>query len=111
MLVAVSVDMEGASQLRSVRAMSAALVPFMPYWLGGFDSAADAAAADHERVAELRLIFDAWAEESHPQWYSDATDPLPGGVAGAVSPRQVAYYLFNVVNADAAPPPAPRAGR
>ena len=68
-------------------AMSAALVPFMPYWLGGFDSAGDAAAADQERVAQLRLIFDAWAEQSHPEWYSDATDPFPGGVAAALSPR------------------------
>ena len=68
-------------------AMNAALLPFMPYWLGGFDSAGDAAAADQERVAQLRLIFDAWAEESHPEWYSDATDPFPVGVAEALSPR------------------------
>jgi D-aminopeptidase len=68
-------------------AMSAALVPFMPYWLGGFDSAGDAAAADQERVAQLRLIFDAWAEESHPEWYTDPGDPFPAGVAEALSPR------------------------
>ena len=43
-------------------AMSAALAPFVPYWLGGFDSAEDAAAADQQRVAQLRLIFDAWAQ-------------------------------------------------
>jgi D-aminopeptidase len=66
-------------------AMSAALIPFMPYWLGGFDSAGDAATADQERVAQLRLIFDAWAEESHPEWYSDAADPFPEGVAEALS--------------------------
>jgi D-amino peptidase len=61
-------------------AMNAALVPFMPYWLGGFDSAEDAAAADQQRVEQLRLIFDAWAAESQPQWYTAAADPLPAGV-------------------------------
>lgn len=61
-------------------AMNAALVPFMPYWLGGFDSAEDAAAADQQRVEQLRLIFDAWASESQPQWYTSAADPLPAGV-------------------------------
>lgn len=62
-------------------AMNAALAPFQPYWLGGFDSAAEAATADQHRVDQLRLIFDAWAEESHPQWYTQATDPLPSGIA------------------------------
>ncbi len=58
-------------------AMSAALVPFMPYWLGGFDSAQDAAHADPERVGQLRLIFDAWARESQPEWWEERRDPLP----------------------------------
>lgn len=62
-------------------AMNAALEPFMPYWLGGFDSAEDAAAADQQRVEQLRMIFDAWADESHPQWYTRPADPLPAGVA------------------------------
>ena len=58
-------------------AMNAALTPFLPYWLGGFDNAADAAAADKESVEQLRRIFDAWAEESHPEWYTEPADPLP----------------------------------
>lgn len=58
-------------------AMNAALVPFLPYWLGGFDSAEEAARADQRRVGELREIFDTWARESHPQWYTEAADPLP----------------------------------
>jgi D-aminopeptidase len=62
-------------------AMNAALVPFMPYWLGSFDSAEDAATADQQRVEQLRLIFDAWAAESQPEWYAAAADPLPAGVA------------------------------
>jgi hypothetical protein len=61
-------------------AMDAALAPFLPYWLGGFDSADAAAAADQRRVQQLRVIFDAWAEESQPQWYTEAVDPLPSGV-------------------------------
>ena len=60
-------------------AMNAALVPFMPYWLGSFDSAEDAAAADQQRVEELRVLFDAWADESQPQWYTEPADPLPRG--------------------------------
>lgn len=62
-------------------AMSAALAPFIPYWLGGFDSAEHAAEADQERVAQLRQIFDAWAEESQPEWWEERADPLPPGVA------------------------------
>jgi D-aminopeptidase len=62
-------------------AMGAALAPFMPYWLSGFASREDAAAADPERVARLATIFDAWARESHPQWYTKAADPFPAGVA------------------------------
>lgn len=58
-------------------AMNAALEPFLPYWLGGFDSAEAAAAADPDRVDDLRRIFDAWAAESHPHWYEHSTDPLP----------------------------------
>lgn len=68
-------------------AMNAALAPFTPYWLGGFDSATESAAADQERVEELRLIFDAWAEESHPQWYTQPTDPLPSGIAERLAER------------------------
>lgn len=68
-------------------AMSAALAPFVPYWLGGFDSAQDAAAADQERVAQLRLIFDAWAQASEPQWWTESADPLPPGVADALASR------------------------
>ena len=61
--------------------MSAALTPFAPYWLSGFDSADEAAAADQRRVAQLVTIFDAWAAESHPQWHTEAADPFPAGVA------------------------------
>ena len=78
-------DVEFAAQLSTwadarellAAAMNAALAPFLPYWLGGFDSAAAAAAADQERVQQLRHIFDAWAEESHPEWYTEPADPLP----------------------------------
>jgi D-aminopeptidase len=66
-------------------AMSAALQPFLPYWLGGFDSAEQAAQADQERVAQLRLIFDAWAEESQPEWWEERADPLPPGIAQALA--------------------------
>ena len=62
-------------------AMNAALEPLMPYWVGPCNSADDAAAAGEERVAPLRLIFDAWAREPQPEWYSEAADPLPAGVA------------------------------
>jgi D-aminopeptidase len=67
-------------------AMNAALAPFVPYWLGGFDSAEDAAAADQERVARLRLIFDAWAEVSEPQWWNEGADPLPPGTSEVLPP-------------------------
>jgi D-amino peptidase len=67
-------------------AMNAALAPFIPYWLGGFESAEDAAAADQERVGQLRLIFDAWAQESEPQWWEERADPLPPNVAAAATP-------------------------
>ncbi len=66
-------------------AMSAALAPFAPYWLGGFDSAEDAASADPERVAQLRMFFDAWAQESQPQWWDERADPLPPGIAQALA--------------------------
>jgi D-aminopeptidase len=82
-------DVEFAVELETWRdsreplavAMNAALAPFMPYWLGGFGSADEAAAADQERVAQLVTIFDAWAAESHPQWYAEAADPFPAGLA------------------------------
>jgi hypothetical protein len=32
-------------------------------------------------VAPKLRIFDAWAVESQPQWYTAAADPLPAGVA------------------------------
>jgi len=60
-------------------AMDGALAPFVPYWLGSFDSAEDAATADPARVTELRLIFEAWADESHPEWYTEPADALPAG--------------------------------
>lgn len=69
-------------------AMNTALVPFMPYWLGGFDSADAAAAADQERVAQIRQIFDAWARETSPEWYTQAADPLPAGIAGRLNARR-----------------------
>ena len=62
-------------------AMNAALAPFLPYWLGGFAGPDEAAAADPGRVALLRTIFDAWAAESQPQWYTEPADPFPAGVA------------------------------
>lgn len=62
-------------------AMDAAMIPFLPHWLGSFDSATDAAAADQERVAELRMIFEAWAEESQPEWYDAPADPLPAAAS------------------------------
>lgn len=68
-------------------AMSAALEPFIPYWLGGFESAEHAAEADQERVAQLRLIFDEWAEESQPEWWEERADPLPPGIAQALAGR------------------------
>ena len=68
-------------------AQSAALAPFVPYWLGGFVCADDAAAADQERVTQLRLIFDAWAQESQPQWWEERADPLPPDVAQAPAAR------------------------
>jgi hypothetical protein len=82
-------QVEYSAQLRTWRearellaaAMNAALVPFLPYWLGAFESADEAAAADQRRVEQLRLIFDAWSADSHPQWYEAAADPMPAGVA------------------------------
>jgi D-amino peptidase len=68
-------------------AMSAALEPWIPYWLGGFDSAEHAASADQERVAQIRLIADAWAEESQPEWWDERADPFPPGVAEALAAR------------------------
>jgi D-aminopeptidase len=64
-------------------AMDAAIAPFLPYWMSGFDSADAAAAADQGRVATLAAIFDAWADENQPEWYSQPADPLPRGHAAA----------------------------
>ena len=87
--VAFAVRVEDWAEAREplAAAMSAALAPFLPYWLGSFDSAEDAEAADQERVARLRLIFDAWAQESQPQWWEERADPLPPGVAQALAAR------------------------
>ncbi len=60
-------------------AMNAALAPFMPYWLGGFANAADAAGADQARVEQLGAMFDAWAEESQPEWYREPAPAVPRG--------------------------------
>jgi hypothetical protein len=62
-------------------AMNAALTPFTPYRLSGFASADAAEAADQERVGQLVTIFDSWSAESQPQWYIEAADPFPAGVA------------------------------
>ena len=67
-------------------AMTAALSPFMPYWLGGFDSREAATAVESARVADLATIFDAWAVESHPQWYRAAADPFPPNVREQLTP-------------------------
>ena len=58
-------------------AMSAALAPFMPYWLGGFASAEAAAGVDRADVEQTATIFDAWALESQPEWYGESAPPLP----------------------------------
>ena len=66
-------------------AMNAALSPFMPYWLGGFPDAAAAATVDPTRLADLATVFDAWAAESHPQWYTTAVDALPASAREHIS--------------------------
>jgi D-aminopeptidase len=78
-----AVDLESWRAAREplAAAMNAALTPFMPYWLGGFASAEAAAAADQARVEQLGTIFDAWAEESHPEWYSEPAAALPAGAS------------------------------
>jgi D-amino peptidase len=81
-------DVEFAVELETWRdsreplavAMNAALAPFMPYWLTGFGSADEAATVDQRRVRQLVTIFDAWAAETHPEWYTRAADPFPEGV-------------------------------
>jgi hypothetical protein len=83
-----AVELETWSDSREplAAAMSAAISPFLPYWLTGFGGAEDAAAADQDLVEQLRTIFDAWAAESQPQWYTEAADPMPAGVAAALRP-------------------------
>jgi len=78
-----AVELQGWRDSREplAAAMNAALAPFLPYWLSGFAGPDEAAGADQERVAQLRMIFDAWASESHPEWYTEASDPFPAGVA------------------------------
>jgi D-aminopeptidase len=78
---AVELDTWSDSRGPLATAMNAALAPFMPYWLGGFASADEADAADQEQVTQLVTIFDAWAAESHPQWYIEPADQFPAGVA------------------------------
>ena len=77
---AVEVETWADSREPLAAAMNAAVSPFMPYWLGGFDSADEARNADQVRVGQLRTIFDAWAAESQPDWYTKAADPLPADV-------------------------------
>lgn len=74
-------DVEDWSTTREplAAAMNAALSPFMPYWLGGFPHAAAAATVDPTGLANLATVFDAWAAESHPQWYTSAVDAIPAG--------------------------------
>ncbi|MGZ4365785.1 MAG: M55 family metallopeptidase [Gaiellaceae bacterium] len=82
-------DVEFAVELETWRdsreplaiAMNAALTPFMPYWVGGFASAEEAASADQRLVRQLVTIFDAWAAEDQPEWYTQAADPFSAGVA------------------------------
>jgi D-aminopeptidase len=67
-----AVELEHWSEARGPldAAMNAALAPILPYWLGAFGSAGDAAGADQDRVAQLGQIVDAWAKASHPEWYA-----------------------------------------
>jgi hypothetical protein len=53
----------------------------------GFASAEEAAALDQERVAALRTIFDAWADDPQPHWWTEAADPSPAGVASQLAGR------------------------
>jgi hypothetical protein len=78
---AVELDTWRDSREPLAAAMSAAVAPFVQYWLTGFASGEDAGAADQKRVGQLRTIFDPWAVESHPEWYTEAADPFPAGVA------------------------------
>jgi hypothetical protein len=50
--------------------MNAAMAPILPYWLGGFADAEAAREADQNRVDQLGGIVDAWAAETHPEWYT-----------------------------------------
>ena len=77
-----AMDVEEWSTTREpiASAMNAALAPFMPYWLGSFSDAAAAAAVDPKKLAVLEAIFDAWASEPQPEWYTTAADALPAGV-------------------------------
>ena len=81
-------------------AMNAALAPFLPYWLGGFAGPDEAGAADQERVAQLRLIFDAWAAESQPEWYTEPADPFPGRRRRRLAADSLALPVANLVTVD-----------
>jgi D-aminopeptidase len=78
---AVELETWGNAREPLAAAMNAAVAPFMPYWLGGFGSAEEARAADHDRVTRLGEIFDAWAEAVDPEWYTEAGDALPEGAS------------------------------
>ena len=85
---AVELDSWRDSREPLAAAMSAAIAPFLPYWLSGFANAEEAAAADRKQVGRLELIFDAWAAQSQPEWYTEAADPFPPGVAGKLESRR-----------------------
>jgi hypothetical protein len=70
-------------------AMNAALAPLMPYWLGGFASAEAAAGVDRAGLEQMATIFDAWALESHPEWYRESADPLPFEAGSAESAERI----------------------
>lgn len=84
---AVEVDSWRETREPLAAAMNAALAPFLPYWLTGFASAEEAAALDQERVAALRTIFDAWADDPQPHWWTEAADPFPAGVTSQLAGR------------------------
>jgi D-aminopeptidase len=77
---AIELETWGDTRAPLAAAMDAALVPYLPYWLGGFASGSEAAAADRQRVDDLATIFDAWAASSEPEWFAEAADPFAPGV-------------------------------
>ena len=83
-------------------AMSAAVAPFMPYWLTGFASADEADEADRNRVGQLVTIFDAWAAESQPAVVHGGGRPVRGGR------RRAARSPVEIVEEIAKSPTGPR---